>query len=123
MVNQPTPTAINRHQPPDDQLPLNRHSRQQQPRRTLSVLLILSAGVKDGVKGSFHVGAVRDLRPDCSWSTHSSAACRRSSVKLVSSHTSLQQNGTETNRNIRKRRVKIQFVAQKGGSELPESNQ
>jgi len=57
---------------------------------TLSVLLILSAGVKAGMKGSFHVGAVRDLSPDCSWSTHSSAACSLSRAKLVSSQTSLQ---------------------------------
>jgi hypothetical protein len=34
--------------------------------RTLLALLILSAGVKLGVKGSVHLGAVRLFRPDCS---------------------------------------------------------
>jgi hypothetical protein len=71
--------------------------------RTLFTLLILSAGVKLGVKGSVHLGAVRLLRPDCSWSTHSSAACSNKAAgtehgryqvcRVASSHKSLCTQG------------------------------
>jgi hypothetical protein len=55
---------------------------------TLSWAASFSGGVHSGVKGRRHCGAVRLVSPACSSATVASAACSRSSRKLVSSHTS-----------------------------------
>mmetsp|Transcript_1373 Transcript_1373/g.3213 ORF Transcript_1373/g.3213 Transcript_1373/m.3213 type:complete len:305 (-) Transcript_1373:1023-1937(-) len=56
--------------------------------RTLLVAAMTSGNVLAGVKLRFHTGLVRPARLAASASTHSSAACRRSSTKEVASQAS-----------------------------------